>query len=155
MRVGLGYDVHRLVKGRKLVLGGISIDFEKGLEGHSDADVVVHAVCDAILGASGLNDIGYWFPDTDPAYHGIYSIELLKKCLEMAKNSGFSIQNLDITIFAERPKISPHREAMTKKIAETLEMEPGRVNIKATTTEGLGMIGKGEGIGAMCIVLME
>ncbi len=148
------YDVHRLVAGRKLVLGGVEIDFEKGLQGHSDADVVVHAVCDAILGAAGLNDIGFWFPDTDPVYRGIYSIELLKKCHTMAKNKKFCVENLDITVFEQQPKISPHREAMVRKIAETLDLEPDRINIKATTTEGLGMIGKGEGIAAMCAALM-
>ena len=155
MRIGLGYDIHRLVRGRKLVLGGISIDFEKGLYGHSDADVVVHAVCDSLLGAAGLKDIGFWFPDTDPAYKGIYSIKLLKKCHEMIKNKGFLIINADITIFAQEPKISPYRETMTRMIADSLEIEPDRVNIKATTTEGIGMIGKGEGIAAMCVVLME
>lgn len=151
----MGYDVHRLVAGKKLVLGGITIDFEKGLEGHSDADVLVHALCDALLGAAGLKDIGFWFPDTDPAYKDIYSIELLKKCDHMIRDKGYSIINTDITIFAEQPKISPYRTAMIEKIAESLDIEPERINIKATTTEGLGMIGKGEGIGAMCIVLME
>lgn len=155
MRIGMGYDVHRLVAGKKLVLGGITIDFEKGLEGHSDADVLVHALCDALLGAAGLKDIGFWFPDTDPAYKDIYSIELLKKCDHMIRDKGYSIINTDITIFAEQPKISPYRTAMIEKIAESLDIEPERINIKATTTEGLGMIGKGEGIGAMCIVLME
>ncbi len=155
MRIGMGYDVHRLVAGKKLVLGGITIDFEKGLEGHSDADVLVHAVCDALLGAAGLKDIGFWFPDTDPAYKDIYSIKLLKKCNKMIRDKGFSIINTDMTLFAEQPKISPYRKAMVEKIAESLDIEPERINIKATTTEGLGMIGKGEGIGAMCIVLME
>jgi 2-C-methyl-D-erythritol 2,4-cyclodiphosphate synthase len=150
----MGYDVHRLVAGKKLVLGGITIDFEKGLEGHSDADVLVHAVCDALLGAAGLKDIGFWFPDTDAAYKDIYSIKLLKKCNKMIRDKGFSIINTDITLFAEQPKISPYRKAMVEKIAESLDIEPERINIKATTTEGLGMIGKGEGIGAMCIVLM-
>ncbi len=155
MRIGMGYDVHRLVAGKKLVLGGITIDFEKGLEGHSDADVLVHALCDALLGAAGLKDIGFWFPDTDPAYKDIYSIKLLKKCNKMIRDKGFSIINTDMTLFAEQPKISPYRKAMVEKIAESLDIEPERINIKATTTEGLGMIGKGEGIGAMCIVLME
>lgn len=154
MRIGMGYDIHRLVAGKKLVLGGITIDFEKGLEGHSDADVLVHALCDALLGAAGLKDIGFWFPDTDPAYKDIYSIELLKKCDHMIRDRGYFIINTDITIFAEQPKISPYRTAMIEKIAESLDIEPERINIKATTTEGLGMIGKGEGIGAMCIVLM-
>jgi 2-C-methyl-D-erythritol 2,4-cyclodiphosphate synthase len=154
MRIGIGYDIHRLVPDRKLVLGGITIDFEKGLEGHSDADVVVHAICDALLGAAGLKDIGFWFPDTDPAYKGINSLILLQKCHEMIKEKNFSIKNIDITVFAERPKISPYREPMTEKIADCLNCEPGIVNVKATTTEGLGMIGKGEGIAAMSVALI-
>jgi 2-C-methyl-D-erythritol 2,4-cyclodiphosphate synthase len=154
MRIGLGYDVHRLVPGRKLILGGMTINFEKGLDGHSDADVVVHAICDALLGAAGLKDIGFWFPDTDPVYKGIDSLILLKKCHEMIRKNGFSIKNIDITVFAERPKISPYREAMTEKIAHCLDSETGLINVKATTTEGLGMIGKGEGIAAMCIAFI-
>jgi 2-C-methyl-D-erythritol 2,4-cyclodiphosphate synthase len=154
MRIGIGYDIHRLVPDRKLVLGGITIPFEKGLEGHSDADVVVHAICDALLGAAGLKDIGFWFPDTNPAYKGINSLILLQKCHEMIKEKNFSIKNIDITVFAERPKISPYREPMTEKIADCLNCEPGIVNVKATTTEGLGMIGKGEGIAAMSVALI-
>jgi len=154
MRIGIGYDIHRLVPDRKLVLGGITIPFEKGLEGHSDADVVVHAICDALLGAAGLKDIGFWFPDTDPAYKGINSLILLQKCHEMIKEKNFSIKNIDITVFAERPKISPYREPMTEKIADCLNCEPGIINVKATTTEGLGMIGKGEGIAAMSVALI-
>jgi len=154
MRIGIGYDIHRLVPDRKLVLGGITIAFEKGLEGHSDADVVVHAICDALLGAAGLKDIGFWFPDTDPAYKGINSLILLQKCHEMIKEKNFSIKNIDITVFAERPKISPYREPMTEKIADCLNCEPGIINVKATTTEGLGMIGKGEGIAAMSVALI-
>jgi 2-C-methyl-D-erythritol 2,4-cyclodiphosphate synthase len=154
MRIGIGYDIHRLVPGRKLVLGGIAIAFEKGLEGHSDADVVVHAICDALLGAAGLKDIGFWFPDTDPAYKGIDSLILLQKCHEMIKEKKFSVKNIDITVFAEQPKISPYREAMTEKIAGCLNCEAGIVNVKATTTEGLGMIGKGDGIATMCVALI-
>ncbi len=154
MRIGIGYDIHRLVPDRKLVLGGITIAFEKGLEGHSDADVVVHAICDALLGAAGLKDIGFWFPDTDPAYKGINSLILLQKCHELIKEKNFSIKNIDITVFAERPKISPYREPMTEKIADCLNCEPGIINVKATTTEGLGMIGKGEGIAAMSVALI-
>jgi 2-C-methyl-D-erythritol 2,4-cyclodiphosphate synthase len=154
MRIGIGYDIHRLAPDRKLVLGGITIAFEKGLEGHSDADVVVHAICDALLGAAGLKDIGFWFPDTDPAYKGISSLILLQKCHEMIKEKNFSIKNIDITVFAERPKISPYREPMTEKIADCLNCEPGIINVKATTTEGLGMIGKGEGIAAMSVALI-
>jgi 2-C-methyl-D-erythritol 2,4-cyclodiphosphate synthase len=155
MRVGLGYDIHRLVPGRKLVLGGVVIPFEKGLLGHSDADVLVHAVCDAILGAAGIGDIGYHFPDTNPEFKDIYSIKLLAKTCEMVRSMGLSVKNLDSTIFAEAPKLLPYREEMKKNIARTIKIGPERVNIKATTTEGLGLIGKGEGIGAMCIALIH
>jgi 2-C-methyl-D-erythritol 2,4-cyclodiphosphate synthase len=155
MRVGLGYDIHRLVPGRKLVLGGVVIPFEKGLLGHSDADVLVHAVCDAILGAAGIGDIGYHFPDTNPEFKDIYSIKLLAKTCEMVRSMGLSVKNLDSTIFAEAPKLFPYREEMKKNIARTIKIGPERVNIKATTAEGLGLIGKGEGIGAMCIALIN
>lgn len=154
MRIGMGYDIHQLVTGRKLVLGGLTIPFEKGLLGHSDADVLVHAVCDALLGAAGLGDIGIHFPDTDPAFRGIYSMELLTRTYAMVQDKGFSVINADVTVFAEAPKLSPHREEMEKNIADALKTEPGRINIKATTGEGLGMIGKGEGISAMCVVLI-
>lgn len=154
MRVGIGYDIHRLVSGRDLVLGGIAIPFEKGLLGHSDADVLVHALCDAVLGAAGLGDIGLHFPDSDPDYQDVYSISLLKKTIEMIEKKSFSVLNMDATIFAEAPKLSSFKNEMCEKISETLGIEPGQVNIKATTTEGLGVIGKGEGIGAMCIVLI-
>jgi len=155
MRIGMGYDVHRLVEGRKLVLGGVTIPFDKGLLGHSDADVLVHAVCDALLGAAGLGDIGLHFPDTDPAYKDVASIKILAKTYELISGKGFTIMNLDSTIFADAPKLSPYRDAMQKNIARTIEIEPDRVNVKATTFEGLGMIGKGEGIGAMCVALID
>ena len=155
MRIGMGYDVHRLVEGRKLVLGGVTIPFEKGLLGHSDADVLVHAVCDALLGAAGLGDIGLHFPDTDPEYKDVASIKILAKTYELITGNGFTIMNLDSTIFAEAPKLSPYRDAMQKNISRTIEIEQNRVNIKATTFEGLGMIGKGEGIGAMCVALID
>lgn len=155
MRVGLGNDVHRLVEDRELVIGGVNIPYEKGLLGHSDADVLLHAVCDALLGAAGLGDIGLHFPDTDPQYKGIYSIELLKLTQKKLVGQGFSIVNIDATIFAEKPKMSPYRAEMQKKIAKTLNIFPDCVNIKATTTEGLGMIGEGDGIGAMCVALIE
>lgn len=155
MRVGIGYDVHPLVKGRKLILGGVTIPFEKGLKGHSDADVLVHAVCDALFGAASLGDIGLHFPDTDPKYKDVSSIELLAKTFQMVKAEGFSILNIDATIFAEAPKLSPYRSAMQQNIASTLKLEPDQVNIKATTTEGLGMIGSGAGIGAMGVALIE
>ncbi len=155
MRVGVGYDVHRLVDGRKLVLGGIDIPFEKGLMGHSDADALIHAICDALLGAAGLGDIGVHFPDTDPSYKNISSMKILHKTVQLVLNNGFSIVNIDTVIFAETPKMSPYRQAMQTNIATAIELDPDRINIKATTTEGLGMIGQGEGIGAMCVALIE
>lgn len=155
MRVGIGNDVHRLVAGRDLVLGGVKIPFEKGLLGHSDADVLVHAVCDALLGAAGRGDIGEHFPDSDPEFKDIYSISLLERTHGLLMSMGFKVVNLDTTIFAEKPRLSPHKDAMRQKIAETLKLSPSQVNIKATTTEGLGLIGEGEGIGAMCIALIE
>ncbi|MDD2388795.1 MAG: 2-C-methyl-D-erythritol 2,4-cyclodiphosphate synthase [Desulfobacterales bacterium] len=155
MRIGSGYDIHRLVAGRKLVLGGISIPFEKGLLGHSDADVLVHAICDALLGAAGLGDIGLHFPDSDPEFKDIYSIELLERTCHLISKEGFSIINIDSTVFAEAPKLSPYRTAMQAVIARTLHVDLNGVNIKSTTTEGLGMIGKGDGIGAMCVALIE
>jgi 2-C-methyl-D-erythritol 2,4-cyclodiphosphate synthase len=155
MHVGIGYDVHRLVSGRKLILGGVDIPFEKGLLGHSDADVLVHAVCDALLGAAGLGDIGVHFPDTDPEYKDISSIKILAQTYELISRKNFKVMNLDSTIFADAPKLFPYREAMKKNIARTIEIEPRCVNVKATTLEGLGMIGKGEGIGAMCVALLE
>ncbi len=155
MRIGTGYDVHRLVTGRKLVLGGISIPFEKGLLGHSDADVLVHAICDALLGAAGLGDIGLHFPDSSPEFKDIFSIKLLVRTTQMIREKGFSVVNIDATVLAEAPKLSPYRKEMEMTIAQALEIEPGRVNVKATTTEGLGMIGKGEGIGAMAVAMIE
>ena len=155
MRTGIGYDVHRLVTGRKLVLGGTVIPFEKGLQGHSDADVLAHAVCDALLGAAGLGDIGLHFPDTDPKYKDISSLTLLTQTNAMIRKKGLSIRNIDTIIFAEAPKIGPYRKSMQENLAAAVNVDPGCVNIKATTSEGLGIIGKGEGIGAMCVVLVE
>ena len=155
MRIGIGYDVHRLVTGRKLVLGGIVIPFEKGLLGHSDADVLVHAVCDALLGAAAMGDIGMHFPDTDPKFKNISSIKLLAETVAMLQRNGFSIGNIDSTIFAESPKIGPYRKLMQEKLAATVEVESNCINIKATTTEGLGIIGNGEGIGAMSVVMLK
>jgi len=155
MQVGIGYDIHRLVAGRKLILGGVDIPHGKGLQGHSDADVLVHAVCDALLGAAGLGDIGLHFPDTDPKFKDISSLRLLAKTNEMIAHKGFLISNIDSVIFAEAPKLSPYRRAMQQKIAATIHLSPHRINIKATTTEGLGLIGAGEGIGAMCVALIE
>jgi 2-C-methyl-D-erythritol 2,4-cyclodiphosphate synthase len=155
MRVGIGNDVHRLVEGRKLVLGGVTIPYEKGLLGHSDADVLTHAICDALLGAAGLGDIGLYFPDTDPAFKDIYSIDLLKICCRKLMDLGFAVTNIDATIFAEKPKLAPHREAMVRTLARALDLAPDAVNVKATTTEGLGMIGQGEGIAAMAVALID
>ena len=155
MRIGIGYDVHRLVEGRKLVLGGVTIPFEKGLLGHSDADVLIHAVCDALLGAACLGDIGLHFPDTDPKLKDISSMIILSKTFNLLKDKGFTVINLDSTIMAEEPKITPFRETIQKNIARTIEIEPECVNVKATTLETLGMMGKGEGIAALCIALIE
>jgi len=155
MRIGMGYDMHRLVPGRKLVLGGIHIPFDKGLAGHSDADALIHAVCDALLGAAGLGDIGHHFPDTDPEYRGIDSIILLKRTWDMIRQRGYAIANVDATVLAQFPRLSPFRGAMEEKIAGALEMDAGRVNVKASTTEGLGTIGSQEGIGSMAIVLLS
>jgi 2-C-methyl-D-erythritol 2,4-cyclodiphosphate synthase len=155
MRAGLGYDVHRLAKGRKLMLGGVEIPFEKGLLGHSDADVLLHALCDAMLGAAGLGDIGMHFPDTDSRYKNISSLVLLESTRVMIRNAGYRVENIDATVFAQAPKIAPYRNAIQKSIASALRLEIDAVNIKATTTEGLGTIGEGEGIGAMCVALLE
>ncbi len=155
MRVGIGYDIHRLVKGRPLILGGVPIAHGKGLLGHSDADVLVHAICDALLGAAGLGDIGLHFPDTDPQYKDISSLKLLSKTCRKLAEKGFRIINLDSIIFAEAPKLGSHRNEMQTSIAKAMNIAPDGINIKATTTEGLGVIGKGEGISAMCVALIE
>ncbi|RLB82028.1 MAG: 2-C-methyl-D-erythritol 2,4-cyclodiphosphate synthase [Deltaproteobacteria bacterium] len=155
MRVGFGYDVHRLIQGRKLVLGGVIIPFEKGLLGYSDADVVLHALCDALLGAAGLGDIGQHFPDTEPRFKGISSMELLARTFQLVRDKGFCINNVDATILAEAPKLDQYRSAMEANIAGVLELEPADVNIKATTMEGLGAIGKGEAIAATCVVTLR
>jgi 2-C-methyl-D-erythritol 2,4-cyclodiphosphate synthase len=154
MRIGMGYDVHRLVKGRNLVLGGVTIPFEKGLLGHSDADVLVHAVGDALLGAAGLGDIGLHFPDTDPNFKDISSMTILAKIVEMLNTKRFRVINLDAIIMAEAPKMSPYKVDMQKNIARVIEIEPECVNVKATTLETLGMIGRGEGIAACCVALI-
>ncbi len=154
MRTGIGYDVHRFAPARKLVLGGVEIPYKKGLLGHSDADVLIHAICDAILGAAGLGDIGLHFPDTDPEFKDIDSMKLLTRTCRMLEDKKLSIGNIDTTIFAEAPKISGYRDTMQTNIAEAIGIDTQCVNIKATTTEGLGMIGRGEGIGAMAIVLV-
>jgi 2-C-methyl-D-erythritol 2,4-cyclodiphosphate synthase len=155
MRIGLGYDIHRLVANRKLVLGGETIPFDKGLLGHSDADALTHAVCDALLGAAALGDIGQHFPDTDPAYKDISSLLLLKRTMEMLCNKGYQVENIDAIIFADAPKLSPYRKIMRKNIAEAIGIEIDRVSVKATTSEGLGIIGRREGVGAMCVALID
>lgn len=155
MRIGLGYDVHRLVEGRNLILGGVNIPYEKGLLGHSDADVLVHAIMDSLLGASALGDIGTHFPDTDIQYKGISSIELLKKVGELLKKNGFSISNIDSTIIAQKPKMAPHIETMRKNIAIALDIDFNQINIKATTEEGLGFTGDGSGISSQSICLLN
>ena len=155
MRIGMGYDVHKLVEGRELILGGVNIPWEKGLLGHSDADVLIHAVMDALLGAAALGDIGRHFPDTDPAYNGISSIVLLKHVGNLLKDNGFAVGNIDATIIAQKPKMSPHIPQMTRNMAEALGIPQSRLNIKATTEEGLGFTGRGEGIASQAICLLE
>lgn len=154
MRVGLGYDVHKLVEGRDLILGGVKIPYEKGLLGHSDADVIVHAIMDALLGAAALGDIGQHFPDTDPKYEGISSIELLKHVGKLLEEHNYVIENIDSTIIAQRPKMMPHLPQMRKNVAEALGIEVNQVSIKATTEEGMGFTGTGEGISAQAICLL-
>ena len=154
MRIGQGYDVHKLVEGRKLILGGVEIPYEKGLLGHSDADVLVHAVMDALLGAAALGDIGQHFPDTDPEYEGISSIELLKKVGELLEEKGYVVENIDATIIAQRPKLLNYRPKMAENIAAALHLDVSRVSVKATTEEGLGFTGKGEGISSQAICLL-
>ena len=155
MRVGIGYDVHKFEEGRKLILGGVDIPFEKGLLGHSDADVLVHAVMDAILGAAGMGDIGHLFPDTDPEFEGISSIELLKSVRKLMAANNYSVENIDAIIVAEQPKIAPYREEMITNIADALNIGEDRVNIKATTEEGLGFTGKGLGIASQAVALID
>ena len=154
MRVGMGYDVHKLTEGRDLILGGVNIPWEKGLLGHSDADVLIHAVMDALLGAAALGDIGKHFPDTDPAYKGISSIKLLVHVTELLKQNGYSIGNIDATIIAQKPKMAPHIAQMRKNMAEAMQIPEDCLNIKATTEEGLGFTGRGEGIAAQAICLL-
>ena len=155
MRIGQGYDVHKLVEGRDLILGGVMVPYEKGLLGHSDADVLVHAVMDALLGAAALGDIGQHFPDTDPKYKGISSIALLKEVGALLEKEGYIIENIDATIIAQRPKLAAYRPQMAKNIAEALHLEVNQVSVKATTEEGLGFTGSGEGISSQAICAIE
>lgn len=155
MRIGNGYDVHRLVEGRRLILGGVEIPYEKGLLGHSDADVLLHAIMDALLGAAALRDIGYHFPDSDEQYKGISSIGLLKRVRALLNEKGFGIVNIDATVIAERPKLRPYIEEMIRNIAEACEVDASCVNVKATTEEGLGFTGEGLGIAALAVCVIE
>lgn len=154
MRVGQGYDVHRLTEGRALILGGVNIPYEKGLAGHSDADVLVHAIMDALLGAADLGDIGQHFPDTDPKYKGSSSIGLLEHVGDLLQEQGYVVENIDATVIAQSPKLAPYRTQMAENVARALKLESGRVSIKATTEEGLGFTGRGEGMAAQAIVLL-
>ncbi len=155
MRVGMGYDVHRLVEGRKLIIGGVDIPYEFGLLGHSDADVLLHAIMDALLGAAALGDIGKHFPDNDPQYKGISSLLLLEKVGELLSENQYVIGNIDATIIAQKPKMLPYRDKMIENIANALKIEKNRVSIKATTEEGLGFTGSGEGISSQAVCLLE
>jgi len=154
-KVGFGYDVHRLSEGRELWLGGVLVPFEKGLVGHSDADVLIHAVCDALLGAAGLRDIGYHFPDTDPAYKGIDSKLLLAETVKLLSERGYRVGNIDATVCAEKPKLNPYVPAMQKTMARLLQVSVENVSIKATTTEKLGFTGREEGLSAYAVALIE
>lgn len=155
MRIGHGYDVHRLTENRKLIIGGVEIPYEKGLLGHSDADVLLHAICDALLGAATMGDIGKHFPDTDEKYKGISSLVLLSKVGDLLKENGFSVVNIDSTIIAERPKMSPYIEKMRENIAKALCTDINNISVKATTEEGLGFSGRGDGISAHAVCIIE
>jgi len=155
MRIGFGYDVHRLVEGRRLIIGGVEIPFPKGLLGHSDADVLLHSVCDAILGAIGEGDIGRHFPDTDTAYKDISSLKLLAKVSGLLKDRGYTISNIDLYFFSEKPRLAEYTAQMKKNIAATIGCDESRVNIKATTSEGLGFAGIGKGMAAYAAVMVE
>lgn len=155
MRIGTGYDVHRLTEGRKLILGGVEIPYEKGLLGHSDADVLLHAIMDALLGAAALGDIGLHFPDTDERYRGISSMLLLRHVAELLEEKCFVIENVDATVIAQRPKLRPYIDTMRANIAKALGLTADRVNVKATTEEGLGFTGSGEGIAAQAVCLLQ
>jgi len=155
MRIGTGYDVHRLAADRKLMIGGVDVPFEKGLLGHSDADVLLHAICDALLGAAGLGDIGRHFPDTAPKYKGISSLMLLEEVRRLLAEAGYRVGNIDATIVAEKPKLASHIPAMVTNIAAAVKTDRSAVNVKATTTEGLGFAGRGEGMAAYAVALIR
>jgi 2-C-methyl-D-erythritol 2,4-cyclodiphosphate synthase len=155
IHVGIGYDVHRLVSGRKLMLGGVDLHHEKGLEGHSDADVLIHAICDAVFGALGEGDLGHWFPNTDPRWHNAPSRVFLQEAARLVRLRDGRVVNVDSTVLAERPKLAPHLHAMKASLSQVLELNPSRLSIKATTNEGLGFLGREEGIAALAIVSLD
>ncbi|MCM8778376.1 MAG: 2-C-methyl-D-erythritol 2,4-cyclodiphosphate synthase [Candidatus Omnitrophica bacterium] len=155
MKVGLGYDIHRLVKGRRLFLGGMEIPFEKGLLGHSDGDVILHAISDALLGAIGKGDIGEYFPNTEEKYKNITSRKILAKVFHMVKNDGFRVKNLDITLIAQEPKILPYKKGIKENIGRILEISVDNINLKATTNEGIGLVGKGQAIACFAVVMLN
>ena len=155
LRIGHGYDVHRLTEDRKLILGGVDIPWEKGLLGHSDADVLTHAVMDALFGAARLGDIGKLFPDTDPAYKGISSLKLLEEVGRLLRNKGYDVVNVDVTLLAQQPKVAPYKQEMAENLAAALRVEPEQINVKATPEEGLGFTGDGSGMAAHAVVLLE
>ncbi|MBP1047166.1 2-C-methyl-D-erythritol 2,4-cyclodiphosphate synthase [Enterococcus sp. BWM-S5] len=154
-RIGQGFDVHQLAEGRKLIIGGVELPFHKGLLGHSDADILLHAITDALLGAAGMGDIGHLFPDTDPVFKDADSLELLRQSNEKVKDAGFTINNIDCTILAEQPKMKPYLEAMKDNIAAACGIDKDQINLKATTMEKMGFIGREEGMGAMAVALLE
>lgn len=153
-RIGIGYDIHRLVEGRKLILGGVSIPFEKGLLGHSDADVLTHAICDALLGAAALGDIGAHFPDSDPRWRGASSLEFLKRVVELVAKKGYQVANIDATVMAEHPKLMSHVQGMRESLASVLQIDIDQINIKAKTNESLESVGKGEAMAAQAVALL-
>lgn len=154
MRIGQGYDAHRFEPGKPLVLGGVPIDYDQGLQAHSDGDVLIHALCDALLGAAGLGDIGRHFPDSDPAFAGIDSLELLRQVIKKLHEQGWQVGNVDLTLVAQRPKLAPYIDTMSRVLAVDLQVKPQQVNVKATTTEGMGFTGRGEGIAAYAVALL-
>jgi 2-C-methyl-D-erythritol 2,4-cyclodiphosphate synthase len=155
MRIGLGYDVHRLVEGRPLIIGGVTIPFDKGVLGHSDGDVLIHAICDALLGAAGLGDIGQHFPDSKPQYKDANSVTFLGVIRDLLKKNHLTIENIDSVVIMEQPKLAPHRPAMVEIIAQALEISPKKINVKATTEEGMSFTGSGEGVAAQAIALLK
>ncbi|HHU96630.1 MAG: 2-C-methyl-D-erythritol 2,4-cyclodiphosphate synthase [Bacteroidota bacterium] len=154
VRVGFGYDVHRLIEGRELWLGGVRVDHEKGLEGHSDADVLIHAICDALLGAANLRDIGYHFPDTKAEYENVASVTLLRKTIHLLNEQGYRLGNIDATVCAERPRLNPFIPAMKERLAETMGVDLSAISIKATTSEAMGFVGREEGMAAYVVALI-